>query len=374
MVLSEAFASSKYNNFNLIRLLAALLVIFSHSFPLTGAPEPHPFFMSTDSYGGLAVYVFLIISGFLVTHSWLRSSNALIYLRSRCLRIFPALLVVILLTILVLGPAFTTLPLPQYFHLPHTWGYLRAMLLFNKQVDLPGVFTHNPYSPSVNGSLWTLFYEFVYYLMICVLGLIGLMKRRWVSLLLFALAYLLVARLLMIERVPHAAAIFNHLLLHSHHLLIFFLYFGIGMLCRVYQDYIPLKGRYALLGLLAICCTLVFGPMTHLLLVFPVAYLTLYFGLHPLLRLPDYARYTGDLSYGIYICAWPIQQLLIALSHNRMQHLENFLLATALTLLCAYVSWHLIEARALKLKFSPMPQAAKTRETLAARTTTVLSE
>ena len=79
--------------------------------------------------------------------------------------------------------------------------------------------------------------------------------------------------------------------------------------------------------------------------MFIAGYLILYVSLHPRLRLPDYSKYTGDLSYGICIYAYPLQQLLIYLAHGHMQELPNFLLATLLTSCCAYLSWHLVKRK-----------------------------
>ena len=120
--------------------------------------------------------------------------------------IFPALIVVILLTML-LGAAVTTLTLPQYFRQPATWGYLKAIFLLHENTTLPGVFAHNPNTHLVNGSLWTLFYEFVYYLLICLLGLAGLLRRRWFPVLLFVLAYLCIATASFSARQPRGSTI-----------------------------------------------------------------------------------------------------------------------------------------------------------------------
>ena len=97
------------------------------------------------------------------------------------MRVYPGLLVVLLLTVLVLGPAFTTLSLGAYFSDRGTLLYLpRNLTLKWLQYDLPGVFLNNPYPAAVNGSLWTLFYEaFVCYGMVAVVGVLGLMRRSW---------------------------------------------------------------------------------------------------------------------------------------------------------------------------------------------------
>ncbi|MGO4377458.1 acyltransferase family protein [Pseudoduganella sp. RAF53_2] len=104
------------NAFDVLRMTAAAAVLYSHSFPLLGLPEPEP--LPGLTWGRLAVAVFFGISGFLVAQSWESDSHGLRFLARRALRIFPGLLVLALLSALVLGPAVTVLPLAGIFPLP----------------------------------------------------------------------------------------------------------------------------------------------------------------------------------------------------------------------------------------------------------------
>lgn len=119
-------AHGRDNNFNLIRLLAALAVMVSHSFALAlGGGSFEPFRSSLGmSPGMIAVDVFFATSGFLVTASLLSRRNPIEFIRARGLRIFPGLLVVLALTVFVLGPVFTSLPLSTYFTEWETYRYL----------------------------------------------------------------------------------------------------------------------------------------------------------------------------------------------------------------------------------------------------------
>src|SRR5665213_1599973 len=99
------------NNFDLLRLFAALLVFWFHALVFTGRPAPLLFSWVTP--GPLGVYVFFLISGYLVSKSWQSDPHAGRFLARGSLRIFPALVV---LTTLILGPALTTLPLTEYLH------------------------------------------------------------------------------------------------------------------------------------------------------------------------------------------------------------------------------------------------------------------
>jgi peptidoglycan/LPS O-acetylase OafA/YrhL len=120
------------------------------------------------------------MSGFLVTQSFLNSRSVLEYAGKRALRIFPALLVVVLLSMLVIGPVFTNLDLHSYFSNNEFYSYfLNAGFIV--RYPLPGVFSDHVH-PIVNGSLWTLRYEAACYVLLAVIGLMGLLDRKWLML------------------------------------------------------------------------------------------------------------------------------------------------------------------------------------------------
>jgi peptidoglycan/LPS O-acetylase OafA/YrhL len=166
---SQSRVSHSGDNFDAIRLFAALVVVYGHAFALTGTAVPAIFgnYVST-----IAVKVFFIISGYLVIDSWRRDPSVFRYLSRRSLRIFPGLLVCTLLTAFLLGPLLTSLPLSQYFTSPLLSRYLLNIIL-RPQMLLPGVFEHNTYPNAVNGSLWTLPIEFGMYLVSPLLVLWG---------------------------------------------------------------------------------------------------------------------------------------------------------------------------------------------------------
>src|SRR4051794_30245974 len=173
--------------FNLLRLSAAMAVLFSHSFelaPSAGWPEPLRHFSGGQTtIGGTAVYIFFIISGFLVTASYQKSQDVLDFVLKRALRVLPALAIVIVLTAFVLGPIMTTLPLTDYFSAEKFRSYLLNALTFGED-SLAGVFEDLPAKASVNGSLWTLRYELICYALVVLTGASGLLSRRNLLLLL----------------------------------------------------------------------------------------------------------------------------------------------------------------------------------------------
>ncbi|MEO6928213.1 MAG: acyltransferase family protein, partial [Casimicrobiaceae bacterium] len=161
-------ASHPVNNFDLLRLFAALLVFWFHALAFTGRPPP--FLFSWVTPGPLGVYIFFLISGYLVSRSWDADPHATRFLMRRALRIFPALVVLVLLTALLLGPALTTLPLRDYFrNVSFRQYFYNIALLMN--YGLPGVFADARMPYAVNGSLWSLPVEFTLYLTLLLLGI-----------------------------------------------------------------------------------------------------------------------------------------------------------------------------------------------------------
>ena len=336
-------ARPRRNNFDALRMVAAAAVLVSHAFPLAhGYSTPQPLSgvsRGQTELGSISVLIFFVISGYLITQSFDRVPVASRFLVARALRIFPALFVVLLLSVAVLGPAVTTLPPREYFGHPATAWYLPNNLsLFRMQYSLPGVFEQNPYRASVNGSLWTLQYEFAMYLVVLALGVAGLLKRAVV------LALWLVALLLDLRWIGGAYVHFAAPFLG-------------GAVLYLWRDRVPLDGRLALLSLLAVAASMQVGGFRIAAATFG-AYLTLYVALSPSVRLPDLAR-RGDLSYGIYIFAWPMQQLATHLLGPSATWYWNIAIALPLTLGLAWISWHLVEKPALALKRAPLPSARR---------------
>ncbi len=181
------FDPSRPNNFDLLRFVAATLVLVDHSSALTGRPgHSGPF--AYETLGGFAVAVFFIISGFLVAASWERAPRPGAFALKRALRIVPAYAAVVAFAALVLGPLMTELAPGAYFRSPVTWAYFRNLGFVELHYSLPGVFTHNPFPNAVNGSIWTLPIEVSMYIALAALGCMGLMTRPAVSVLVAALA------------------------------------------------------------------------------------------------------------------------------------------------------------------------------------------
>ncbi|WP_407741072.1 acyltransferase family protein [Hyalangium sp.] len=331
----------KRNNLDFIRFVAAAGVIFSHAFPLgqgLGTREPlEDFTRGQVTLGRLCVAVFLVISGLLITQSYERSPNLARYSWARVLRIFPGLGVVLLASALLLGPALTRLPLGTYFQAPETYLYLlRNFTLYAPQWNLPGVFQGNAYPGAVNGSLWTLKYEVGFYLLVAGLGAARLLRRQ------VALAGWVAAAL--VPFVPHVGPRLN---LWPE----LYLYFGGGLLLYLFRERVRLSPWVALGCGVALLVTARLGVGFQHALGCCGAYLVLYLAFLPS-RLAGFAR-RGDLSYGVYIYAFPVQQLVTALMGGHVVWWVNAAVSLPVVVALAALSWHLVEKRALQLKHSP---------------------
>src|SRR3954466_1141888 len=169
------------NNFDTMRLVAALCVVISHSFPLSyGAAAAQPLFLLSHGQtdlGTLSVYVFFVLSGFLITGSFERQPPHQFVL-ARGLRLLPGLAVVLFILTFFVGPILTTIPVEEYFRSGRTYYFFAKNLSLTGYVnELPGVFGTNP----VNGSLWTLNYEAKCYLLVFLVGIAGLLNRYTLS-------------------------------------------------------------------------------------------------------------------------------------------------------------------------------------------------
>lgn len=171
------------NNINILRLLAALAVIIGHAYAISPEPPLQDGVLSIlhfDYSGSLAVKFFFFLSGLLVTNSIISNPNAFQFLAKRAIRIFPALLVCLLVTVFIVGPIFTTLPLKKYFSSTGTWTYIKNnFFLFELQFRLTGVFSDHKYG--LNGSLWTLPYEVLCYIYLAISYGLGFLKNRTIA-------------------------------------------------------------------------------------------------------------------------------------------------------------------------------------------------
>lgn len=342
------------NNFDFMRLVAATLVVYSHSFPLLGYYGQEPFARAAGHFtgGALGVAIFFVMSGYLVTASQQNSASVFQFLWKRALRIFPALAVVVLLSILVLGPLLTTVPLAEYFRHPFTREYLWNIALWI-HFPLPGVFADLPHKGSINGSLWTLPIEASMYVAVALLGLAGLLQRKWIPFVLLAL----VAAHVFLALNPSLQKTALWRIGPLKDCIKFGIYFFAGSAFYLFDRFVPWRAWIAAL-LLAAWIASFHTPAGIYFMFLAVPYCTLYIARGNVQPLANFGRY-GDFSYGLYIYAFPVQQTLVYLiGKDNLSPMQLFLAAQAIALACAFLSWHLIEKPALQLKSRlPLPRA-----------------
>lgn len=340
-----AVCEGRDNNFNLIRMLAAGAVLVSHAWPVgrgIGTAEPLRELVGY-SLGTISVFVFFAISGFLIARSYERQPGVAAWGRARVLRLFPGLAVALLLTVALLGPAATLLPLRAYLSDPATFTYVpRNLSLAFLQYGLPGVFEANPFPRAINGSLWTLFHEVLCYGGILAVGLLGGFRHPWRMALaggLFLLGWI-AARAAPPDLVPHVAERFFHLAPA----------FAVGTAFYVLRHRLVLHPGW--FAALVLACVLLRGSSLYS----PAFIVTLSYGVFLLAYGPSGAirawNRLGDYSYGTYIYAFPVQQFAVFL-FGPMAPLLNIALALPVTLLLAVASWHWIERPALALARRP---------------------
>jgi peptidoglycan/LPS O-acetylase OafA/YrhL len=333
-------AVERANNFDAVRLLAALSVVFSHSFLIAeGSEASEPFVRITGNQcilGLVGVFVFFIISGYLVTESYCHRPAPGRFAVRRMLRIYPGLLVNVLVCAFLIGPMISTLPRGAYLASPELRQFLvNAVSLDPGPLQLPGVlFADNSVGLLINGSLWTLRYEVMMYLMILALGMARLL-------------YLPTA--IILTAIGIAAVYFENLLKPFGDLgeMAWFLgFFGSGMVLSLLRERLVFDWRYAFL---AIAGLIVFTWLGRLIMLFPLAgaYLVIYCARRHDYWL-DYSRYLGDLSYGLYIYGWPAEQLVMYLSGGRAAWWQVFVGSLAIALPAAWLSWHGVEKWALR--------------------------
>lgn len=330
--IARDFLGGRVNSFDWLRLLAAAMVIHHHVYPLSGrAPA---MFFATD-YGALGVGIFFVISGYLVSGSLARSATLGDYIKKRLLRIAPGLVAALLVTALILGASVSTLPLGDYLLSPQVWLYVaKNALLYPVDYALPGVFAANPFPAVVNGSLWTLRLEFTGYLALVGLAACRLLRPKIItSLTLLAAVGIVALRLVWPPedgwlRLADVAVLNGFLFLSG--------------------VWLHLHGKEPPRQALAVGIVLLATPLWM-------------FGLPAVVRglgSLSAPKLPADLSYGLYIYAFPLQQILAA---NGALSLWTSLAAT---LPFAAASWFLIEKPALRFKPQrTKPQASGRLET-----------
>ena len=333
------------NNFDVLRILFAWFVIISHSYVLNGLGATDPLFEATNQtflFSFIGVKGFFIISGYLIFKSMVVSKSIPEYLIKRILRIFPALAVVLLVTLVAvffIYPAGIT----PFFYNKEVYAYfIGNLILFKPHFFITGVFS-NLISPAINGSLWTIEYEFFFYVLILVFFFVRANKNILKILLGLTIAAFLVVRLFF-----YNWTVQTHFFIPLESLFDLGPYFLMGSLLSCFDlEKLPAKNTVALFLLMALIVA-TYMHVGHTVVYFTLPYLVIYLGKKTSSIAAWVHQKLGDPSYGIYLYAFPLQQFIIYL--YKPSTLTLFLVSTIGAFVFGYLSWILIEKKALALK------------------------
>lgn len=373
--MNDAQYTSSRNSFHLLRFVLAAMVIFCHSHTLLGRATPLSLLSGTLlNEGAITVDGFLVISGFLICQSAVRSRNALTFLSKRLLRILPGFCCALMFSV-ILGALAYDGSVVEYVRLRHNGplSWMLNWLTLNvqpEQAGVTGVFVTNPVT-SLNMSLWTIRFQLVFYALMALLMLTTLNRRRPTYIVLYA-SFLLLRLLydafgLQAWDIPDTRwwllSRWNYDRLTETGL-----FFFSGTLLYAYRQEIPRRWYLAVIASLLLAGSCVFrnlpgqisaaaGTGTELLwqlamiplrAVYCLAlpYLIVYLGASPMAS--RFAK-TGDLSYGMYLFSYPVQQMVIFCAPG-VTPMALFGTTMLIILPLAAFSWRCVEAPALRLK------------------------
>jgi peptidoglycan/LPS O-acetylase OafA/YrhL len=333
------------NNFDVLRILFAWFVIISHSYVLNGLGATDPLFEATNQtflFSFIGVKGFFIISGYLIFKSMVVSKSIPEYLIKRTLRIFPALAVVLLVTLVAvffIYPAGIT----PFFYNKEVYAYfIGNLILFKPHFFITGVFS-NLISPAINGSLWTIEYEFFFYVLILVFFFVRSNKNALKILLGLTIAAFLIVRLFF-----YNWTVQTHFFIPLESLFDLGPYFLMGSLLSCFDlEKLPAKNAIALFLLTGLIVG-TYMQVGHTVVYFTLPYLVIYLGKKTSGIAAWMHQKLGDPSYGIYLYAFPLQQFIIYL--YKPSTLTLFVVSTIGAFVFGYLSWMLIEKKALALK------------------------
>jgi peptidoglycan/LPS O-acetylase OafA/YrhL len=342
------------NNFDALRLVMALLVVWSHCFAL-GLPageSVEPISLMTNGHynaGNIAVMVFFAISGFLISKSYLNSRDTLSFLIKRIRRIYPGYIVATTIGAFVIIPLFSTVYKVSAFEVAKTIG----LNLLLRGYAPPSIVFPSNYSQTLNGSLWSIPYEFWCYIGIAALGIFALLTKPRLIASIVILAVLGRAALDLFDKKPGFGLI-GDVFGWPYQWLLVLPCFLIGTVFFLLRRQLP---RSKGLLILLLCCLMAacyapLGPKWQKILAeaaFPVAmaYCVFYFAFSSSVKIRNVAA-KGDLSYGTYLYAFPIQQML--LSSHKLPFPIFMILSVVLSVGAGFFSWHIVEKWFLRRK------------------------
>jgi peptidoglycan/LPS O-acetylase OafA/YrhL len=349
------------NNLPLIRMVAALMVLVSHTFALvTGSADAEPWRLTYGhTPGTIAVEIFFLISGLLLTHSLTTRKSLSIFAMARIQRIYPGLIVAVLVSVALVSWLATPWSFRELISSLDLWRHIfhnaSGGFLLRQDYPVPGAFASNPVPDVVNGSLWSLRREIECYAALAVVwGAAAWLKRPKLfaatALLLFGVLASVVVFGPMVgwAQKPYQVVVTR----------VFFM-FAVGSVMCILGRHIKLSHGGALGAGALLLVGVVYPKLFTLFYTVTLPYLLFYIAFVPNGFIRRYNRF-GDYSYGAYLYAFPLQQLVVALNPGITagpMMAASFLL----TMMAAGLSWHWVEKPAMAWRRKPSPSAAPLR-------------
>jgi peptidoglycan/LPS O-acetylase OafA/YrhL len=352
----------KHNSFGFLRFTLAALVLVSHGLPIGNFSDDDPFILYTHhgtTLGTLSVAGFFALSGFLITRSYLSTGSIWRYMWHRFLRIFPGFWVCLIVTAFGFAPLLALIErgtLDGFFSasVDSPFQYIGVnFLLLMRQWSISGLplSSHHIAPDSFNGSLWSLIHEFICYVGIGTFGILGILARRRRWIVLCGTLFLWLLQFLRLHAPDSVPMITNHLFIENF--LRYAPFFFAGSVLYLFREKIPFSSSLCALLLVIYLLGSGFGIIQHgVTYTRELEALTLpYIMIWLALRLPfqNFDK-RGDFSYGFYIYAFPVQNIMTALGVNHYGFTLYTLICLLCTLLFAVPSYFWVEKPMLDLK------------------------
>lgn len=322
--------------------MAAFAVVVSHSTSIIHGEDVIELLQVETGYslGNLAVSVFFVISGFLIAQSFIRSKDVFEYITARVLRLVPGLVIAAFITAFIIGPLVTSASMGEYYGDLATWTYvpLIGSLIAENTIVLKGVFDTLPFAGELNTPLWTLRWEFLAYLGIAVLGLVGILSSRLYFGITLALFVGLSVVITMFTDLRASLDAVDHVIRLGFS-------FMLGAAFYVFRKSIPV-GIVPAIALWIITYLVKDLLVYQLLLITAMGYSAFWLAYVPGGFIRQYNK-LGDISYGVYIYGFPLSQLLI-MQFPELSTVSLVWLSIPFIVTAASLSYYLVEAPAME--------------------------
>jgi peptidoglycan/LPS O-acetylase OafA/YrhL len=333
--------NAKENSIGFLRFILAIFVVIQHSFVLNNMVDPLTR-IGLSSFGSLGVNGFFILSGYLITASWLNSKSFLGFSWRRLLRIFPAFWVCLLIISFIIAPIlaiYQKVPIELTFFYDQLSYIYRNFLLLIFQQDIGNLMSSHPES-SLNGSLWTLSWEFGFYMLLAVAGVIGFLTKRK------EICIGLIAAYIISYWLSDCKCTIFFKFYTAQRITILPFMFGVGVVGYLFKHKIPNSVSLLIICLIGWFLDIKYNPNIPL---YPFFFLYIILWLVVNLPVRSFEKH-GDYSYGIYIYHFPLIQLILTVVTVQINSWLLSVMVLIPTVILAFLSWHYVEKPALSFK------------------------